>query len=545
MSDYVALYRKYRPKVFSDVVGQEHITRVLKGEIMQGAVSHAYLFCGSRGTGKTTCAKILAKAVSCENPVDGDPCGECERCRSFENSFDIVEMDAASNNGVDDVRELKEKINFLPIEMKRRVYIIDEVHMLSVGAFNALLKTLEEPPEHVMFILATTELNKIPATILSRCKRFDFHRISVDDITGRLEYVCRQENIGMEKDALRLVASLATGAMRDALSMLELFVGREKVTRKDAEMSLGVVGSELVLKLISSVAKRDGKGAIETVSDAYRCSKDPGVLCTELGNMLRDLLVMKYAGDSVSQLIDDVGDDVIAKLRDIEDDFTAERLLYCTEIVENASAKLAKGGLSSRSVLELMAMRLCDSSLSTAPEALLERISALEGRAISAVAVKKEEAYVEEENTAEKTVEEKTNSFGEGSYAAENVTTVREKASDKDKNDSEDKKAERENRDGKENTVGSELVALGEIIEAVKAESMILFSMVDTAKAYINEDTVTFMLKPMGYFMLSANNEMLENLTRITSKILGFNVKIKLEGDAENEEKDDKPFPEI
>lgn len=542
MSDYVALYRKYRPRIFSDVVGQEHVTRVLKGEIMQGAVSHAYLFCGSRGTGKTTCAKILAKAVSCENPVDGDPCGECEKCKSFENSFDIVEMDAASNNGVDDVRELKEKISFLPIEMKRRVYIIDEVHMLSVGAFNALLKTLEEPPEHVMFILATTELNKIPATILSRCKRFDFHRISVDDITRRLEFVCQKENIGIEREALRLIAGLATGAMRDALSMLELFVGRTGVTVKDAEASLGVVGSEIVLKLISDVAKRDCRGAIETVASAYRCSKDPGILCTELGNMLRDLLVMKYAGDNVSTLIDDVGEDVIAKLRGIEDEFTAERLLYCTEIVENASMRLARGGLSSRSVLELMAMRLCDSSLSTTAEALLERISALENRAVQTTDIKREE----KNDNANKTVVKENAVPGIASehVTSENTPNVKPNNESETAKEKENTAAPKRN-DRKAGGYGEELVALGEIIESVKAESMILFSMVDTAKAYISDNTVTFLLKPMGCFMLKSNAEMLENLTRITSRILGFDVKLNVVGETGEGDRDEKPFPEI
>ena len=189
MADYVALYRKWRPHVFADVIGQEHITKVLCSEVMHGSVSHAYLFCGSRGTGKTTCAKILAKAANCENPQNGDPCGVCRTCRAFDSSYDIIEMDAASNNGVDDIRDLREKVAFMPIEMKKRVYIIDEVHMLSNGAFNALLKTLEEPPSHIMFILATTELNKIPATILSRCKRFDFHRISPEDMLPRLRYI--------------------------------------------------------------------------------------------------------------------------------------------------------------------------------------------------------------------------------------------------------------------------------------------------------------------------------------------------------------------
>ncbi|MBO4949836.1 MAG: DNA polymerase III subunit gamma/tau [Clostridia bacterium] len=350
MSEYVALYRKYRPSVFADVVGQDHITKVLRSEVMQDSVSHAYLFCGSRGTGKTTCAKILAKAVSCENPVDGDPCGVCEKCRAFDSSFDFVEMDAASHNGVENIRELQDKINFLPIEMKRRVYIIDEVHMLSTGAFNALLKTLEEPPSHIMFILATTESHKIPATILSRCKRFDFHRIGADDITKRLSFIAEKEGIGIDKDALKLISLLATGAMRDALSMLELFVGSTGVTREIAEKSLGVVGNEMVLRLIKQIADRDASGALETISDSYNASKDPSVLCSELGNMLRNLLIMKCASKSVSSLVDECAD-VIETLRNVEDKFTPERLLYCTEVVENTVSKLARSGLSRRTVL--------------------------------------------------------------------------------------------------------------------------------------------------------------------------------------------------
>ena len=219
-TEYVALYRKWRPRTFADVIGQEHITEVLSGEIKTGSVSHAYLFCGSRGTGKTTCAKIFARAVNCENPKDGDPCGECETCRASENTFDIVEMDAASNNGVDEIRRLKEEVMYPPTEMRRKVYIIDEVHMLSPSAFNALLKTLEEPPEHVIFILATTELNKIPITILSRCKRFDFHRITPEKIFSRLRMISDAEGIGIDDGALKLISRLASGAMRDALSML-------------------------------------------------------------------------------------------------------------------------------------------------------------------------------------------------------------------------------------------------------------------------------------------------------------------------------------
>ncbi len=546
MSQYMALYRKYRPAVFSDVVGQEHITRVLRSEIMQGSVSHAYLFCGSRGTGKTTCAKILAKAISCENPADGDPCGVCDKCRSFENSFDIVEMDAASNNGVEDVRELRERINFMPAEMKRRVYIIDEVHMLSVGAFNALLKTLEEPPEHVMFILATTELNKIPATILSRCKRFDFHRISPDDIVSRLEYIAEKENIGIEKDALRLIANLATGAMRDALSMLELFVGREGITRELAERSLGVVGNETVLRLLRRIADKDASAALDIISESYNSSKDPAVLCAELGNMLRDLLVMKYASSNVSTLIDE-GADVINTLRDVEDKFTPERLLYCTEVVENASSKLAKSGLSRRTVLEIMVMRLCDSRLSSSPEAILERISALEAapRSVSAPtpapAAPKAETKPEPE---EQTVREDAPFDDAPPFDFDDVPPPTDAPPSFGRPEPPKPLGSDKPRAKTEESL-SEMIAFGDILEEIKARDVMLFSMFNDARGYLDGDIVTIKADSMAVFMTEADAEKKAIVAECASKVLGYQVKVNIIESTEEQKKnpnDDFPM---
>jgi len=546
MSQYMALYRKWRPAHFADVVGQDHITKVLRSEIMQGSVSHAYLFCGSRGTGKTTCAKILAKAVSCENPLDGDPCGVCEKCRAFENSFDIVEMDAASNNGVDDVRELREKINFMPVEMKRRVYIIDEVHMLSIGAFNALLKTLEEPPEHAMFILATTELNKIPATILSRCKRFDFHRIGAEDIVKRLEYIAKEENIGIDKDALRLISTLATGAMRDALSMLELFVGGTNVTREIAEKSLGVVGNEVVLRLLSQIADRDARGALETVSDSYNSSKDPAVLCTELGNMLRDLLIMKYASSSVSTLVDE-GADVIETLRNVEDKFTPERLLYCTEIVENATGKLAKSGLSRRTVLEIMVMRLCDSRLSSSPEAMLERISALESAPRSAPASATVATPKAEPKTVPEApkVQEESSAFDDAPpFDFDDVPPPPEEMPvmggpelPKPLGNDAPKKNKAENM--------PEMIAYGDVLEEIKARDMMFFSMLNDSRGYLDGDVVTVKADSMAVFMASADPEKMDLLRECASKILGYAVTVNIvedSGDDQKKSNDDFPF---
>lgn len=543
MSEYMALYRKWRPSVFADVVGQDHITKVLRSEIMQGSVSHAYLFCGSRGTGKTTCAKILAKAVSCENPIDGDPCGICEKCRAFENSFDIVEMDAASNNGVDDVRELREKINFMPVEMKRRVYIIDEVHMLSIGAFNALLKTLEEPPEHAMFILATTELNKIPATILSRCKRFDFHRICADDIVKRLEYIANEESIGIDRDALKLISVLATGAMRDALSMLELFVGGKNITREVAEKSLGVVGNETVLKIIRQIADKDVKSALQTISDSYNSSKDPGVLCSELGDMLRDLLVMKYASSSVSVLVDKSAD-VIEVLRDVEDKFTPERLLYCTEIVENAVAKLTKSGLSRRTVLEIMVMRLCDSRLSSSPEAMLERISALETAPRTAAFVSAPAVQKVQEEPISQTRVEAPDPEDVPPFDFDEVPMPTDAPPVMDGPELPTPLGGDVPKTKKTDDI-PEMIAYGDILEEIKERDMMLYSMLTDSRGYLDGDVVTIKASSMAVFMTGMDAEKKAVVTESASKILGYPVTVNIVDAEDGDDKkknDDFPF---
>ncbi len=432
MSSYIALYRKWRPAVFADVVGQEHITDVLRGEIIRGSVSHAYLFCGSRGTGKTTCAKILAKAVSCESPVDGDPCGECENCQRAAHSFDISEIDAASNNGVDNIRELREEVLYPPSELKRRVYIIDEVHMLSTGAFNALLKTLEEPPEHAMFILATTELNKIPATILSRCKRFDFHRITPDNIAKRLKFICEQENIPMTDGAIMLIARLAGGAMRDALSMLELFVGKtETVTEEMCAASLGVVGRGPVMKLLSCVADNDCAGALSVISEAYDGSKDMGVLLSECADAVRDMLMIKYTKNP-EKFVEGTGD-VLDTLAECAKKFTKERLIYSTEILDDAQSRFTRTGFSGRAVLETCVIRLCDIKLWTLPESLNTRISELEDKIASGNIVVSAGVSNESVKTASRTVfTEESSAEASPVYAIDNEHTDIPPESDSD-----------------------------------------------------------------------------------------------------------------
>lgn len=294
---YTALYRKFRPTTFEEIVGQEHITQTLRNQIMAGRVGHAYLFNGGRGTGKTSAAKVLARAINCLNPKNGEPCNECEICKeAISGSLtDIVEMDAASNNSVEDIRQIRDEVNFLPTKAKYRVYIIDEVHMLSTGAFNALLKTLEEPPEHVKFILATTEPQKLPATILSRCQRFDFKKISEENIQKRLEIVCKESNIEITNEALKIIAHLAEGAMRDALSILERCIqdGDSKIDEEKVKDLVGIPKLTYIHALTEAIVENNVDGALETIDEILKEGKDLNNILWELIKYVKDILVYK------------------------------------------------------------------------------------------------------------------------------------------------------------------------------------------------------------------------------------------------------------
>lgn len=323
---YTALYRKFRPLTFSEIVGQEHITRTLRNQIVAERVGHAYLFNGGRGTGKTSAAKVLARAVNCLNPQDGEPCNECEICKAaLEGSLtDIVEMDAASNNSVEDIRSIREEVNFLPTVAKYRVYIIDEVHMLSTGAFNALLKTLEEPPAHVKFILATTEPQKLPATILSRCQRFDFKKISDENIEKRLTYVCEQSHIEITKEALKLIAILSEGAMRDALSILERCVqdGEDKIDEDKIKDLVGIPKLTMVNKVVKAIFEYDVDNVIEAVNEAIEAGKDLNNLLWEMIKYIKDILVYK-----VSQKLQIYNEEEMEQIKKLSEIITKERLL--------------------------------------------------------------------------------------------------------------------------------------------------------------------------------------------------------------------------
>ena len=350
---YQALYRKYRPKNFFDVYGQDHVISTLKNEIKENRVSHAYLFTGSRGTGKTTCSKILAKAVNCLNPVDGEPCNECELCKGLDSGaiYDVVEIDAASNNGVDNIRDLREEANYTPSRGKYRVYIIDEVHMLSAGAFNALLKTLEEPPAHVIFILATTEVHKLPATILSRCQRFDFKRIQPETMAVRLKQVAQLENMSLDDDAAVLVARIADGALRDGLSILDQCAGRS--SHIDAELVsevAGLAGREVLHKFTACIANRDSSTAIDLLAGLYQNSYDMERLCVEMINHFRNYLMVKTVKKSRELII--CTDDEYNSILSGAENFTLENIIFGLDLFQDTLTRI-KAGSNSRIEMEM------------------------------------------------------------------------------------------------------------------------------------------------------------------------------------------------
>ena len=374
---YQALYRKYRPATFSDVVGQDHITKTLKNELDCGKVVHAYLFTGTRGTGKTSCAKILAKAVNCLNPINGDPCGECEICRmvAADEATDIVEMDAASNNGVDDIRELREQVNFSPAACKYRVYIIDEVHMLSGAAFNALLKTLEEPPEHVVFILATTEVHKLPATILSRCQRFDFRRIDSSEIVGRLKYVAEKEGLNLTDDAATLIASAADGGMRDALSILDLCASHSSDITEDTVASVcSMAGNDYLIKMADLIKNHSAEQALMLIDELHNSSVDMLRLLSELTQHFRDLMIVKVVKGDKKPLVCST-----TKMKALEtqaQSFDIKEIMAILSVLQSSASAMQNG--NRRCEMEMALIRLCNPQIRQDISSLERRISALE-----------------------------------------------------------------------------------------------------------------------------------------------------------------------
>ena len=377
---YQVLYRKWRPQTFSDVVGQPHVTASLSGAVKSGRLSHAYLFTGSRGTGKTSCAKILAKAMNCEHPVEGNPCNACDTCRGIDNGsiLDVIEIDAASNNGVDNIRDLREEANYTPTAAKYRVYIIDEVHMLSTGAFNALLKTLEEPPEHVKFILATTEVHKLPSTILSRCQRFDFKRIEPQDIAARLLYVAGQENIALTEDGAMLIARIADGAMRDALSLLDRCAAYGgEITEAVVSDAAGLAGREYLFSLTDAVASHDSAKTLTLLNDLYNNACNMERLVADLLSHFRNMMLAKSVPNYTDLIICPQAE--LEKIAVQAKNFTLARILSAMDVLNETAVRL-KAGANGRTAVEMALLRLADPQLDTDVAALVGRVAELERR---------------------------------------------------------------------------------------------------------------------------------------------------------------------
>lgn len=410
---YKALYRKYRPAAFSEVYGQGHIVATLKSELAEGKISHAYLFTGTRGTGKTSCAKILAKAINCLASHDGDPCLECDSCRLIaeDGATDIVEIDAASNNGVDDVRVLREQIAFTPNRLKYRVYIIDEVHMLSIAAFNALLKTLEEPPEHVVFILATTEVHKLPATILSRCQRFDFRRIDAEKIVERINYIAQKERFSITAAAAELIAAACDGGMRDALSLLDLCLSASKeITEETVAEVCGMSSNEYLNRLSEAILSSDTSSALSLIDELHKSSVDMLRLANDLSAHLRDIMIVKTVSGDKKPVVCSAAQLEIYKKK--ADAFDIKDIIRALNMLSEAIGKMQNS--NRRSVLEMTVIKLCSPELCDDYASLEKRVRALESGAPKKV------------KTAPLKAENKENSVKEPEVKAEDVSAPSE-----------------------------------------------------------------------------------------------------------------------
>jgi len=391
---YKALYRKWRPLTFDDVISQQHITETLRNQIINGKTAHAYLFTGSRGTGKTTCARILAKAVNCRNLSDGNPCLECEICNEAESAAlsDIIEIDAASNNGVDDIRDLREGTVYTPEKCNYKVYIIDEVHMLSPSAFNALLKIMEEPPAYVKFILATTEIHKVPATITSRCQRYDFRRIRSEDIAKRLLYIAEQENLDLSEDGANLIANLADGGMRDALSLLDqCSICEETITASVVSMITGVAGHEYLHEILEAVPDENTAAALSVISSLHSKSKDLTRLCEELIMQLRNIMLIKLMGDDAEKLIVCMPEEY-KRLTEISRKYTVEAAMDRISVLQECREKMNRV-LNKRVELEMAIIKICrnmsaNNAVSIDNSEIYDKIKKLEDKIKNGVAVK-------------------------------------------------------------------------------------------------------------------------------------------------------------
>lgn len=511
---YQALYRKWRPKTFSDVYGQPHVTRTLQSQLESGRISHAYLFTGSRGTGKTTCAKILSKAVNCLNPVDGNPCNECEICKGIDNGsiLDVIEIDAASNNGVDNIRDLREEANFTPVNAKYRVYIIDEVHMLSIGAFNALLKTLEEPPSHVIFILATTEIHKLPATILSRCQRFDFKRISPEDITARLVYVSEKENVTLTENAAALIARIADGGMRDALSLLDRCFAMGNYIDEDAVSSAaGIAGTVHLFSFSEFIAKGNFTEALKLVSRLHNESCDIDSLCTELTLHFRNLMVAKTVKECEGLIV--CSKDELEKIKSRAAEIKLSKILSCIEILEKAAANI-KNAVNKKIQLEAAVIKMCSpASSANINEELEERIASLEEK-INLLSAGKAVAPENSMPASPAVTEIKTEKPSEEDTRAEEKTDTPE-----EKKDAPAPTAETIVDDGP-------FYNWSDVLEALKKYDIPLYGIMATSTAVIKNGRVIINSENPTLFDFICSDTHSRELSRAIYDVLGQKMKI-------------------
>lgn len=505
---YQALYRKYRPQTFSEVVGQEHITETLKNELSDGKTVHAYLFTGTRGTGKTSCAKILAKAINCLDSKNGDPCLNCESCKliSEGENTDIIEIDAASNNSVDSIRELRDLVNFTPSSSKYRVYIIDEVHMLSISAFNALLKTLEEPPSHVVFILATTEVHKLPATILSRCQRFDFRRIENEKICKRIEYIADKENLTVTSEAANLIAAAADGGMRDALSILDLCASSStEIDESIVESVCAMAGNGYLLELVDAIKSHNTEEALMLIDKLHNSSVDMLRLLSGLVSHYRDLMIIKTVKSNKKPLV--CTSKHLKALEEQAEGYDIRDIMYCISILQSSSAAMQNG--NRRCEMEMAVIRMCDPALSLDLASLERRISALENGCQTVKVVK-------EPVKSEQKIEPKANDEDE-------IPLPEEPQFEQDY--SVNKTEEKPNILSNGN---SPLEAWGEILGILRKECPLIWGVLNDSTAYIKGQYL-LIDAPNSQFKTMINNsntQYKDSIRKAAFKVLGQTYKL-------------------
>lgn len=508
---YKALYRKYRPMSFGDVVGQEHITDVLKNELKSNKVFHTYLFTGPRGTGKTSCAKILAKAVNCLNQSEGDACCDCEACRQIEegNTLDIVEMDAASNRGIENIRDIRDRVSYTPASLKYRVYIIDEVHMLTNESFNALLKTLEEPPAHVVFILATTEVQQLPATILSRCQRFDFKRIEPEIISNRIKFVVEKEGLTIDDDAADLLAALADGGMRDALSALDLCAANTKnITQEDVRKSCAMISNEYLIEIADCVLKQETGRLLEIIDGLYKNSIDMLRLCNELITHFRNLMVAKCVPKSEGLIVCSKADYRLIKNQ--AEEYNTELILYAGRVLGETLDRMAATGR--REEFELGAIKLCNPQLSNSIEAIMERISRLEQKIRFRDELGAEGGYE---------LKQKESPSHRGLFEKVEETAV------KPKNNNPDSGAVRSATDTPQTAKKVSAAQWREVLKELEKTSPLLVGMLKESSAYINgTDLLVDCESPQFLALVRKNKNYRDHIKNAAFEVFGIRYRL-------------------